>query len=49
MKFIIELDDKELDNNYPEAGEMDICDEITDAVKDAMGLTKVKVKGYAGF
>jgi hypothetical protein len=30
-------------------GEMDICDEITDAVKDAMGLTKVKVKGYAGF
>jgi len=49
MKFIIDLDDKELDKHFPEAGEMDLCDEITDAVKDAMGLDKVKVTGYAAF
>lgn len=49
MKFIIELNDKEVEKKFPEAGEMDICDEITDAVKDAMNLKTVKVKGYAGF
>lgn len=44
MKLIVELQESELEEFYPEAGEQEICDEIREAIRE-LGFEDVKVRG----
>lgn len=46
MMFRVDIPDVELERERPEAGEMDLCDEIRELIEDHLEVEGVAVNGH---